>query len=187
MQVDCSEQATGNSAFSASSDSFITTKVHAHDSHRTSPKLSPDKPEASLRLGRRSRWSRFRSRRRSIARTRTRPETRTRARPEARTRARPESRAAPPCRRPANPRTHPRSRPQPRPRGRPPAKQARIRLHLLDPRVIEKLPCLVSRLLVYHNHRVPGLRYPHPNKRSPPAREAGRRLTRNPRRARRPS
>lgn len=38
MQGDCSEQATGNSAFSASSDSFITTKVHAHDSRPTSPK-----------------------------------------------------------------------------------------------------------------------------------------------------
>jgi hypothetical protein len=38
MQDDRSEQAAGNSAFSASSDSFITTKVHAYDSRRTSPK-----------------------------------------------------------------------------------------------------------------------------------------------------
>ena len=84
--------------------------------------------------------------------------------------------------RPSCPRFQIRSRPQPCSAGRcrTTAEQTRLRLQLLNPRIVDKLPGRIRGLLIQRRDRVPILRQPHSNKRPTAAFEVSSRLTRNP-------
>jgi hypothetical protein len=78
---------------------------------------------------------------------------------------------------PAKYRGAPRIRPQP---SRAPAKQSPLRIQLLNPRIVDKLPRVIRRLLVQNRDRVALFWHPHPNKRRTAPRKTSRRLTRHP-------
>jgi hypothetical protein len=119
-------------------------------------------PVESLLLRRR----RTRSSRRRTPRRTPKPRSSSQPRRSSKARSSPKSRRIP----------KPRSRSIPKPRAIPPgrtqsrrsaAKQCPLRIQLLDPRVIQKLPRVVASLLVQDGNRIPLLRHPNPDKRSP--------------------